>query len=857
MTTTITTTQPLDAYHAFLKTKAPIAVAGGFDPPSPHHESLKPHQVDSCYWAIRQGQAAIFKSFGLGKSRVQLQLLKWCHEHTGKPVLIVAPLGVRQEFTRNDGPAMGMVIKYCRNDAEVAEAIKETPYIITNYERVRDGNIDVSQFGAVSLDEASCLRSYGTKTTQTFVELFAPVPYRFLATATPCPNDYIELINYAHFLGVMDRGQAMTRWFQRDSKEAGNLQIYPHEEQRFWLWVATWGLFVSQPSDLGHDNEGYALPEMKVHWHVAIVDYARAQTEQDNRGQRRLIPKTSGGVQEVAKERRETVAERVAKAKEIVDASPDDHWIIWHYLEGERHEIQRQFPECKAVYGSQDLEEREDRIVEFSQGKFRILSAKPQIAGSGCNFQRHCHNAVFIGPTDKFNDFIQAVHRIYRFLQDKTVNIHIVYADTQHETVSIMKRKWKQHEKLSQKMQDIVIANGLNKSGLTERLKRMEGVERQESRGKMFRAINNDCVQELMSFPDDCIDEIVTSIPFSDHYEYSPNYNDFGHNQGDDGFFKQFDFLVPQLLRVTKPGRVAAIHTKDRIEYGVMTGRGMYSVNEFSDKTVAAFKKAGWVYMGRIVIDTDVVRENAQTYRLGHSRNAEDSTVMGCGSTEYVLLFRKWHPSMSPTGNSRGPEPVLKPKSEYSRGKWQIHASGVWRSNGNELISPKILQSMSNSAIYAWWKKYCDKNGYSYPSHVQFTEAVDAVGKLPASSMLFAPHSQNPDVWTDVLRIKTLNTELKRKTTESHICPLQLDVIERLVERFSNEGDTILDPFGGLMSVPYQAIQMGRRGIGVELNYDYWKYGVGFCQGIENKQSAPTLFDLMESEETKSSEVVL
>jgi DNA modification methylase len=385
----------------------------------------------------------------------------------------------------------------------------------------------------------------------------------------------------------------------------------------------------------------------------------------------------------------------------------------------------------------------------------------------------------------------------------------------------------------------------------------MEGVERQESRGKMFRAINNDCVQELMSFPDDCIDEIVTSIPFSDHYEYSPNYNDFGHNQGDDGFFKQFDFLVPQLLRVTKPGRVACIHTKDRIEYGVMTGRGMYSVNEFSDKTVAAFKKAGWVYMGRIVIDTDVVRENAQTYRLGHSRNAEDSTVMGCGSTEYVLLFRKWHPSMSPTGNSRGPEPVLKPKSEYSRGKWQIHASGVWRSNGNELISPKILQSMSNSAIYAWWKKYCDKNGYSYPSHVQFTEAVDAVGKLPASSMLFAPHSQNPDVWTDVLRIKTLNTELKRKTTESHICPLQLDVIERLVERFSNEGDTILDPFGGLMSVPYQSIQMGRRGIGIELNYDYWKYGVGFCQGIENKQNAPTLFDWMEAEETKSSEVVL
>ncbi len=836
----------ISEYESFLKSKAPIAVAGGFDPPSPPHRSLKPHQIDICYWAIKQGQSAVFAAFGLGKSRIQLQLLKWVHEKTGKKVLIVAPLGVRQEFTRNDGPAMGIKIAYCRTDAEVAAA--DTPYIITNYERVRDGAIDVSRFGGASLDEASCLRSYGTLTTQTFCELFQSVPYRFLATATPCPNDYIEIINYAHFLGVMDRGQALTRWFQRDSKEAGNLQIYPHEEERFWLWVATWGVFVSSPADLGHDATGYDLPKMTVKWHVATVDFARAASEMDNRGQRRLIPKTSGGIQEVAKERRETLVERVAAAKAIIEQSPEDHWIIWHYLENERHEIQRQIPEAMAVYGSQDLEEREDRIVDFSNGKFRILSAKPQIAGSGCNFQRHCHKAIYVGPTDKFNDFIQSVHRIYRFMQTKSVEIHIAYADTQHETVSIMKRKWKQHDKLVAKMQQIVKSNGLNK-GVHARLTRMSGVERQEVAGKNFRAINNDCVVELKKFADDSVDEIVTSIPFSDHYEYSPNFNDFGHNQGDDGFFKQFDFLVPELLRVTKPGHVACIHTKDRIEYGVMTGRAMYSVNEFSDKTVAAFKKHGWVYMGRITIDTDVVRENAGTYRLGYSRMVKDATTMGCGSNEFVLLFRKWEPSMSPNGNAMGPIQVVKKKNEYSRAEWQNHASGTWRSNGNELLSPAAIAAMSTSAVYRWWKNYCEKHGYDYPTHIQFCEALDRAGKLPTTMMLLGPHGHDPNVWTDIVRIKTLNTEMSKETPEKHLCPLQLDVIERLVERYSNPGDTILDPFGGLMSTPYQAIQMGRKAVGIELNSVYWNYGVRFCQRIEADMNAPTLFDLMESDE--------
>lgn len=626
--------------------------------------------------------------------------------------------------------------------------------------------------------------------------------------------------------------------------------MYPHEEQNFWLWVASWAVFVTSPADLGYDAAGYDLPEMVVRWHEVQGDIGKPGDFVDSYGQALLFEKPGGGIKNVAKHRRKTKDLRIAKAAEIIAESPDDHFLIWHYLESERHEIKKQIPGSVAVYGSQDYDDREKIVMDFSDGQIQHLAAKPEMLGSGCNFQRHCHRAIFIGPTDKFNDFIQAVHRIYRFMQGEAVTIDIIFADTQYSTVMIMEKKWEKHKQLTENMRQVILQNGLSGDLLKMKFERQMGMNRTEVSGETYRAINNDCVQELRTWPADCVDEIVTSIPFSDHYEYSPNFNDFGHNNGDEGFFKQFEFLVPELYRVLKPGRVACIHTKDRIQYGKMTGTGMYSVNEFSDKTVAAFKaQPGFVYMGRIVIDTDVVRENSQTYRLGHTQNGIDSTKMGCGSTEFVLMFRKWTPDMSPNGNAFGPEPVTKDKKEYSRARWQIHASGIWRSNGNELMSPAQVATMSTSDIYHWWRDYCKDHGYDYQTHLQYTEAVEKHGHLPASMMLFAPCSNNPDVWTDIVRIKTLNTDLSRKTTENHVCPLQLDVIERLIERFSNPGDVILDPFGGVMSVPYQAIKMRRQGWGVELSSQYHGFGVSYCERAEKKLNAPTLFDMEDMDE--------
>lgn len=832
-------------YQQWLKTKAVVAPEAGFDPATPPHESLKPHQVDSIHWAVKKGRAGLFLKFGLGKTRCQLQLMKWVHEHTGGQTLIIAPLGVRQEFTRQDAPAMSMKLQYVKNNDEVFAA--DTPYLITNYERVVNGDIDVGQFKGICLDEASCLRSYGTLTTQMMCDRASIVPYRFVATATPSPNDYIELINYAHFLGVMDRGQALTRWFGRDPKEAGNLKLYATQEDQFWIWVASWGLFLYEPADLGHSNESYTLPSLNVHWHPVGIDYTRAFDEVNARGQRRMLPETSGGITHVSKERRATLSQRVEKAVEIIESEVQSkHWLVWHYLEDERKAIQKALPDSKAVFGAQSLEDREDLIIGFSNGDYRILSTKPVIAGSGCNFQKHCSDAIFIGPTDKFNDFIQAVHRLYRFMQPNEVNIHIIFAETQQETVSIMKRKWGQHDRLAAKMQAIVKQYGLNHDAMKLRLERQMGCARVAVHGDHFTVVNNDCVDEAMQLASDSFDQIVTSIPFGNHYEYTDSYHDFGHNQDDGRFFEQMDFVIPQWYRILKPGRVACIHVKDRITYGKVTGSAMYGCNPFSDKTVAAFIKHGWEFMGRIVIDTDVVRENAQTYRLGWTENAKDSTKMGVGSNEYVLCFRKWAPEMSPDNTANGRHPVTKDNEQYTRSRWQIQASGTWRSSGDELLSPAQLASMTDKQIYHFWKRYATANGYSYQNHVNWSEAVEVEGKLPSSSMLFAPHSQSPDVWTDVLRIKTLNTEQRKKIAENHICPLQLDVIERLIERYSNPDDLIYDPFNGIGSTVYQAIKMGRRGYGTELSTEYWKHSVGYCEQAEQEMSVPTLFDLLD-----------
>ena len=1022
-------------YAEFIQSKKPVAQLTGFIPKSKPHNSLFGHQKDLALWMVRGGRRACFAAFGLGKTRIHLQVAKWVIEKDGsRKYLIIAPLGVRQEFTKVEGPAMGLKITYCRTDAEVEAA--KTQIIITNYERVRDGGINVTpdKFSGVGLDEASVLRSFGSKTYQSFLAMFSKIDYRFVFTATPSPNRHKELIHYGGFLGVMDTGQALTRFFQRDSQKAGNLTLMPSMEEEFWDWLASWACFMQKPSDLGYSDKGYKLPPMNVEWISVPVDHTAAWKMIDSWGQHQLFLDKSSGLKELAEVKRDTIVARLAKAKEIIESRPGENFILWHDLEEERRLIEKTIPGVKTTFGNQDLELREEIILEFSTKGFPVLATKPILAGSGCNLQKHCHNAIFLGSSYKFNDVIQAAHRIQRFQQKHQVNLWFIFSESEEPVISSLKTKWAQHDTLVKKMSELLKKYKLDLN--TMQIIRKTGCERLEIESENFRAINNDCILELLprkfdtkhnvlsngtnengstkemgegkpktskgiqskvqrekqgegatmakgvvsqeqkegdcqddsmaeeksrkektaipevcvaaqsedcgknkslvskeqakiekrcndkkskkaircdagdvqknvdgakeqmrdlqnevqkdtgarslsqnkkaergsvrevqlgtgelsgqskkndsggdvsgsdAWEDNCVDLIVTSIPFGNLYEYSPNYSDLGQNEDNKKFFEQMDFLVPNLLRVLKPGRLACIHVKDRIRFGAQHGTGVPTVDRFSDKTADCFEKHGFFFLGRITIDTDVVRENAQTYRLGWSENSKDSTKMGVGMPEYVLIFRKPHSDLSA---AYADLPVTKDKSIYMRAHWQVDASSFWKSDGNRLPDPDIIANMPMDAVRRLWIDHCHKNNYSWKEHVELAAKLEDKGYLPSSWMLFSPISNHPGIWTDITRMRVLNSEQEKRNEDKHVCPLQLDIVNRLINRYSNRGEIVLDPFAGIFTVPYCALHLGRKGWGIELAKEYWRCGVGYCEQAERERHMPTLFDLPES----------
>ena len=844
-------------YLEFLESKMVLAPTSGFEvADSDIHPALKPHQRDGVKWALRGGCRALFESFGLGKT---VQELEWCRlviKHMGGRALLVLPLGVRQEFSRDAVTVLGWERPpvYVRTMAEVLAC--DMDIMMTNYERVRDGDIDPAYFTATSLDEASVLRSFGSKTYQTFLEKFRNVQYKLVSTATPSPNRHKEIIYYAGYLGVMDNGQALTRFFKRDSTQTNNLEIYPHKEEEFWLWVSTWALFISTPGDLGYADTGYDLPELDVRYHR--LESGNTDPFADKTGQLKIVRNAAMSLQAAAEEKRRSIDARVAKAKEIVDSDPEAHFILWHDLEDERRAIKRAIPEAVEVYGSLDLDIREQRVMDFADGKTRILATKKEISGSGCNFQRHCHRAIFVGIDFEFNDFIQAIHRIHRFLQTERVIIDILYMDNEEEILRVLQRKWQDHDKLQATMAEILKKYGLHTRKAAEAMKRSIGVDRLEVTGERYRAVLNDCIEETRAMEENSAHLIVTSIPFSNHYEYTPSYNDLGHNEDTGKFFEQMDFLAPELLRVLKPGRIYACHVKDRVLFKRQTDMGMPTIEPFHAETIAHYRKHGFAYLGMVTVLTDVVRENNQTYRLGWSEQCKDGSKMGVGCPEYVLLFRK-----RPTSSDRAfaDEPVEKSKEAYTRARWQIDAHAYWKSSGDRLMSREEMIKLPKGKAIKPFREQCRRAVYDHGAHVALAEELDGKGKLSSTFMsigvgswfqLDEEHRREAlekgwasEIWDDINRMKTLNSNQQRKKLQQHICPLQIDIVERLITRYSNEGETVYDPFGGLMTVPRQAVLMGRYGIGCELNPEYFRDGVGYLEDAEREMSAPTLFDFV------------
>ena len=885
---------PLD-YNEFLAAKAVSAPEEGFAvEPGEVNPALKDFVREAVVpWAARRGRAAIFSSFGLHKTSTQIELARLALKRGAVP-LIVVPLGVRQEFmddaARYFAGDHAVAMRFIRRTSEADEAAIN----LTNYESAREGKIDVSGFGFASLDEAAILRGFGgTKTFREFMRLFEGVRWRTVATATPDPNEYIELLAYAAYLGVMDVGQAKTRFFKRDSEHADALTIHPHKEREFWLWVASWALFVRKPSDLGYSDAGYEMPPLEVRWHEVASAPSSPPVGRD--GQAQLFRNVTGGIGEAAREKRESLGARVAKMMEIRAADEAEarsaaalsgmpyeppHRIVWHDLEAEREAIERAVPGVRSIYGAQNLEANEQTAIDFKYGRFAELATKPQMSGAGCNFQRHCHRAIYLGIGHKFHDFVQSVHRLQRFGQEKPVRIDLIHTEAERSVRMSLEAKWKRHEEQAELMSRIVKEYGLGRAALDGALARTIGVERVEvsdlapstafggppppqagednatASGWSYRLIHNDCVDEVANLASDSIHLIVTSIPFSTQYEYTPSFNDFGHTDDDAHFWRQMDYLTPELLRVLQPGRIAAIHVKDRIVPGGMTGLGFQTVSPFSDDCVAHFRRHGFAFLARKTIVTDVVRENNQTYRLGWTEQCKDGSRMGAGLPEYLLLFRK---PQSDRSTGYADLPVVKNKKEwagsswrnpdgYSRAKWQLDAHGFTRSSGDRPLAPEDLIGVPANVVYKLWRAHSLGEPYDFAHHVACGEKLEERGSLPPTFMLLPPHSWHEDVWTDVARMRTLNGSQAAKGREMHLCPLQFDIVDRAIVQFTMAGEIVLDPFGGLMTVPYCALKLGRRAIGIELNPAYFRDGVAHVQEAAASRNTVSLFDLVGAE---------
>lgn len=863
----------MNAYLDFVAAKAVAAPKQGFSiEAGAVHPLLHRHQPVLVKWLVEGGRRALFANFGLGKTMIQLEAMRLVAEAVQRrdgawPVcLIVIPLTVVTEFKR-DATKLGIDVLFVRTTAEIeahqaGRADELGTIYLTNYESVREGKIDTSLLTAVSLDEASCLRGFGgTKTFREFMAVLAGddrrqggakvrgpsggIPYRFVATATPSPNEYVELLAYAAFLGVMDVGQAKTRFFKRNSEKADQLTIHPHKEEEFWLWVNSWGAFIQRPSDLGFSDDGYDLPPLDVRWHEVPSDHSKAGAEKD--GQGKLLKSDAIGVVDASREKRESLPGRIAKLAELRADDPGAHRLIWHDLEAERHAIEAAVPNVVSIYGSLPLDEREKAIIAFSDGEVQELAAKPVLAGSGCNFQRHCAWAVFLGIGFKFNDFIQAIHRVQRFQQTRQVRIDLIYSEAERSVRDVLLAKWKRHDEMCARMSEIIRTYGLGLEGAREVLARSseDGSGASVEEGRDWKIWRNDTVIQTAALPASSVGLIVTSVPFSTQYEYTPSYNDFGHSDDNAHFFRQMDFLSPELLRVLKPGRKLYVHVKDRTRPGGLEGVGFQTVDPFHAECIAHYRRHGFYYMGMITVETDVVRENNQTYRLGWSEKCKDGSRMSVGMPEYVLIFRK-----APSDNSDGyaDDPVRHDKADYPRARWQTDAHAKWRSSGDRLLAPEEFKGLDAKGIYRKWREHSTSSVYDYERHVAIAQSLEDANSLPPGFALLPPHAWHPDVWSDVARMRTLNGEQAAKGREMHLCPLQFDIVDRIIEFDSNPGDVVYDPFGGLMTVPLRAVMKGRVGWASELNPGYFADGVRILREQDAKRSLPTLFDLLDSE---------
>lgn len=414
-------------YQDYIGDKLASVPPSGIDA-EPEHAGMFPHQQDLTRWALRRGRCAIFADTGLGKTRMQVSWADTIHKRLGHDVLILCPLAVAAQ-TVGEGESMGVAITHVHEASDARSGIN-----ILNYERLH--KIDPSRFGAVVLDESSCIKHHETKTLKALIDAFRDTPYRLCATATPAPNDWTELGTHAEFLGIRSRAEMLAEFFVHDGAETQVWRLKGHARRAFWQWVSSWGAMVRKPSDLGHDDSAYALPPLSVTQHeVRGPEQATGM----------LFAMEAQTLMERRDARRDSIAERVKACADMVndDLRP---WVVWCDLNAEGEALRAAIPGSVEIRGADSLEEKEKRLEDFAQGRVRVLITKPSIAGFGLNWQ-HCARMAFVGVTDSFEAYYQAVRRCWRFGQARPVEVHIFASEREGAVVANLKRK--EHDALA------------------------------------------------------------------------------------------------------------------------------------------------------------------------------------------------------------------------------------------------------------------------------------------------------------------------------------------------------------------------------------------------------------------------
>jgi DNA modification methylase len=753
------TSLTLDAYHAFLRAKQVTARPTGIDIPSDALPALLfPFQRDIVTWALHKGRVALFADCGMGKSFMQLAWAHAIHQATGGYVLILAPLAVANQ-TIAEGQKLGIMVRACRSQADVQPGI-----VITNYEMLHQ--FDANHFVGVVLDESSILKSYMGKTKRALVEAFACTPYRLCCTATPAPNDVMEIGNHSEFLGVMPSNEMLMRWFINDTMRNGHYRLKGHAPKAFWAWVASWAISLRKPSDLGYADEGFVLPELRIQRHYVVTDTSKGVEE----GQLFRAPTMSAT--NLHKEMRLTAPERAQAVADIVNGTQDT-WVIWCNTNYEANELVARIPEAIEVRGSESLSDKERKLTAFTNGDVRVIITKPGIAGYGLNWQ-HCHHTAFVGLSYSFEDFYQAVRRLYRFGQPHPVEVVIVAAETEAPLVAALERKIQAHLQMSEAM-----------NGSQSRLTLQDDLHLQhhttftQEEGAGWQLYHGDCVAVTRQLPDNSIDFTIFSPPFGGLYIYSDALEDMGNSATDEEFFRHFDFLIPELLRTTKPGRLCAVHCKDLVSYKSRDGAA--GLRDFSGEIIRHFSQAGWQYHSKVTIWKDPVIEMQRTKANGllYKTLRADASSSRQGMPEYLLIFRKW-----PHNDEEEAQltPVTHRSEDFPLEVWQRYASPVW---------------------------------------------------------------------FDIRQTRVLNVEQARESQdEKHICPLQLDVIERAIQLWSNPGEVIFSPFAGIGSEGYESLRLGRLFLGIEIKRAYVLSARKNLERVLRERTQASLFDTLGENES-------